>query len=88
MTSILENLYHGNIGFDARDFGPDSPFAKAAHRKRDSIEKLMDKLNDHEKELFEQYLDAQCDMEDMSRYETYTETLKFSIRLMAELYSP
>ena len=86
MPSILEDLYHGNIGFDSGWHEPDSPFAKAARKKHDRLEQLMTTLSDVEKERFEQYLDAQADVEDIARYSTYAKSLKFGIQLMAELY--
>lgn len=86
MQDILEELYMGNIGFDAGHYPQDSPFVKAARRKHDSLEKLMASLNDSEKELFEQYTDAQGDIEGITRYDTYAAALKFGILLMAEIF--
>lgn len=57
----------GNIGFDSGRYGPDSPFVQAACRKLDSMEKLDATLNEAEKELFEQYCDAQGDIEGITR---------------------
>ena len=85
MRSSLEELYMGNIGFDAGYYGQNSPFVKAAKRKLDSMEKLSASLNDAEKELFEQYCDAQGDIEGITRYDTYTNALKFGILLMIEI---
>lgn len=85
MRSILEELYMGNIGFDAGYYAQNSPFVKAAKRKLESMEKLSAALNDTEKELFEQYCDAQADIEGITRYDTYTRALKFGILLMAEI---
>jgi len=86
MQSMLEDLYCGNIGFDSGYYGQDTPFVKAARKKHDSLEKLMATLGDGEKELFEQYCDAQGDMESITRYATYATTLQFGIRLMVELF--
>ena len=36
MQNRLEELYVGNVGFDAGDYGKNSPFAKAARRKLNS----------------------------------------------------
>lgn len=86
MKSILEELYMGNIGFDVGYYGQNSPFVKAARRKHDSMEKLSVLLNETEKELFEQYCEAQSDMDGITRYDTYTSALKFGILLMAEIF--
>ncbi len=86
MKSILEELYMGNIRFDAGYYGQNSPFVKAAERKLDSMEKLAASLNEAEKKLFEQYCDAQGDIEDITRYDTFTSALKFGILLMIEIF--
>lgn len=84
MQSILEERYTGNIGFDAGYSPQNSPFVKAAKRKLDSMEKLNAMLDDTGKELFDTYCDAQGDIEGITRYDTYTDALKFGILLMAE----
>ena len=83
---MLEDLYMGNVGFDAGYYSQNSPFVKAARRKLDSMEKLSASLNEAEKELFEQYCDAQADIEGITRYDTYTSALKFGILLMTEIF--
>ena len=85
MPSVLEELYHGNVGFDSRHYGANSPFVKAARVQHDSMEALMATLGNSEKELFEQYCEARGDIEGITRYDTYAEALKFGILLMAEL---
>ncbi len=85
MKSILEELYMGNIGFDAGYYGQNSPFVRAARRKLDSMEKLLASLNDTEKELFEQYCGAQSAIDGITRYDTYVNALKFGILLMIEI---
>ena len=87
MMNILEELYMGNIGFDSGHYGQNSPFVKAAKRKLDSMEQLSATLNDSEKELFEQYCDAQADIEGITRYDTFTSALKFGILLMVEIFA-
>ncbi len=86
MNSILEELYMGNISFDSGQYGPNSPFVKAAKRKVDSMEQLAATLNEAEKELFEQYCEAEGDIEGITRYDTYTRALKFGILLMIEVF--
>ena len=86
MQNVLEELYMGNVDFDAGYYGQNSPFVKAARKRHDSLEKLMATLNDTEKELFEQYCEAVGDIEGISRYDTYTSALKFGILLMVEIF--
>lgn len=86
MESILRELYHGNIRPDSRIYGQDSPFVKAARLKHDNLEKLMTVLNDSEKEIFEQYCEAQGEIEGITRYDTFTYALKFGMLLMVEVF--
>ena len=85
MNSILEQLYMGNIGFDSGQHSPDSPFVAAAKRKLENMEKLTATLNDSQKELFENFCDAQSDIEGIMRYGTFTNTLKFGTLFMMEI---
>ena len=86
MRSILEELYMGNIGFDSGYYAPSSPFVRAARVKHDSMEKLMASLGNTEKELFEQYCEAEGDIQGITRYDTFTGALKFGILLMIEIF--
>ena len=85
MESILKNLYHGNIGFDSWNYAKDSPFVKAAQKKLDNMTALTSLLNDSQKELFNGYVSAQGDIEAITRYDTFVESLKFGILLMIEI---
>ena len=87
MKSILEELYMGNVGFDSWNYGKDSPFVKAARKKADNMKALTETLDDSQKELFEGYIDAQGDIEAITRYDTYVATLKFGILLMIEIFA-
>jgi len=86
MQSILEQLYCGNICSDSKRYSPDSPFVEAAHLKSRNLDKLMERLDDSEKELFEKYCDAQSEIEGITRYDTFTYALKFGILLMAKVF--
>jgi hypothetical protein len=86
MKSIIEELFNSNIRPDARIYGKDSPFVQAARVKSESLEKLTAALDDSEKELFDAYCDAQGEIEDISRYDTFTYALRFGILLMAEVF--
>ena len=85
MKNILDELYMGNIGFDSGYYRKNSPFVKAAQRKMDNMEKLTATLNDYQRELFDNYCDAQGDIEGITRYDTYTTALKFGVLFMMEI---
>lgn len=86
MQSMIEQLYYGGIQFDTRYYGKGSPFVHTAKKKAESYDKLITLLNDTEKALLEQFCAAQADIEDIVRYDIYTETLRFGVRLMAEVF--
>ena len=83
--TLLRELYLGNIGFDIRRHDPDSAFVKASRKKIDSLEALMETLDDSQKELLENYCDAQYDMEGMTRYDIFTDALRFRVLFMVEI---
>ena len=85
MKSILDELYIGNIGFDSWNYSKDSPFVKAAQKKADNMTALTATFNDTQKELFENYIDAQGDIESITRYDTYVASIKFGVLLMMEI---
>ncbi|MCL2572219.1 MAG: hypothetical protein FWE11_07430 [Defluviitaleaceae bacterium] len=86
MTSILEELYKGNLGFDSWNYGKDSPFVKAAQKKMENMTALAETLNDSLNELLNGYIEAQGDIEAITRYDTYVASLKFGILLMIEIF--
>ena len=85
--NILEELYYGNIYPDSRVYSPNSPFVEAERLKNKNLDKLMSILNDEGKVTFEKYCDAESDIENITRYDTYTYALKFGILLMAEIFT-
>jgi len=87
MNNVIKELYHGNLGFDSWNYGKDSPFVKAAQKKANNMEALMKAFDDSQKELFEGYIDAQGDIEAITRYDTFVEALKFGILLMIAVYT-
>ena len=86
MKSIFHELYLGNIAFDGVHYDSNSPFVKAAKKKMESYEQLEQTLNDSQKELLETFLDAQSDIEDISRKGLFASALKFGVLLMVEVF--
>ena len=85
MKSILEELYAGNIRPDSRIYEKDSPFVKVAHVKKESLDKLMETMNEIQKELFETYTDAQGEIEGITRYDTFIYSFILGSSLMMEI---
>ena len=87
MNNILDELYMGNLGFDSHYYDENSPFVKAAKKKLNCQEKLMSLLDEEGKELFEEYTDAQGEMEEITHYQIYLDALKFGILFMHEIFT-
>lgn len=85
MQSIFEELYHGNIRPDSRIYAKDSPFVKAAHVKKESMDKLMETMNETQKELFEVYADAEGEIDGITRYDIFTYSFILGSSLMMEI---
>jgi hypothetical protein len=47
---------------------------------------LTETLDDSQKELLNGYIEAQGDIESITRYDTYVASLKFGILLMVEIF--
>ena len=58
---------------------------KAVERKLENMENLTATLSDYQKELFENHCDAQGDIEAITRYDTFTASLRFGALLMIEM---
>ncbi len=86
MRSVLEELYYGNIHGDSRMYAKDSAFVQAAKRKVKHMNALAEMLDEQGKEEFDQYCDAQGDIEGITRYDTFTYALKLGILLMTEVF--
>ena len=86
MNSVLEELFNGNICSEDKNGEQDSTLKKAIHFKQINFDKLMAVLNEPEREIFEKYLDAQNNVEDITRYNTFTYALKFGVLFMTEIF--
>ncbi len=86
MRSIIEELYYGNIHGDSRMYAQDSAFVQAAKRKVKHMNALTEILDEQGKEEFDQYCEAQGDIEGITRYDTFTYALKLGILLMTEVF--
>lgn len=87
MQSIIEELYYGNIRPNSKRYGKDSPFMEAVQLRERNKTRLLELLNETEKEIFEKYCDAHGDIEDITRYDTFSYALKFGILLMVEIFT-
>lgn len=86
MQSLLEELYDGNIHFSDRGHTRDARFAETEYLIKINHEKLVETLTEPQKERFEKYCDARDEMEALERFSTFSQSLRFGVLLMAEVY--
>lgn len=84
MKSILEELFYGNIRVDSGMIDPDSPYGHAIRQRIESKEKLLEHIDETEKEIFEAYADAQDDIESIARLEKFRAGFRLGALLMLE----
>jgi len=85
MSNIFEELYKGNIGFDSWNYGKESPFVKAAKKKLDNMTALTATLDDSQKKLLDGYVEAQGDIEAITRYDSNRIKIGITIGLQIKL---
>lgn len=87
MSSIIEQLYLGNVRPDSFLYSDDSSLSKAINHKGKCMEELTTKLDDSAKELFNKYCNAQADVDDITQYGTFSYALKLGALLMVEIFT-
>ena len=87
MKSILEELYFGSIHQNFELHAKDPAYAEASQLKEINYEKLLDMLNESEKERFEKFLDADGELKGIEHYNTFTYAFKFGALLMIEIFA-
>lgn len=85
MSSIIEQLYLGNVRPDSFLYSDDSSLNEAIKYKSKCMEELTAKLDNTAKELFNNYCNAQADVDDITQYGTFTYALKLGALLMIEI---
>ena len=84
---ILEELYYGNIRPDVTFYDKDSQFVELARLREKNREKLLESLNESEKEIFEKFNAAQAEIDGITHYEKFTYGFKLGTLLMAEIFT-
>ena len=84
--NILEELYRGNMGYNAMPYPQNAEYAEAVSFRECNLEKLMEKLDDEGKEIFQKFIEAQRDAEGFTLTDTFAHGLKLGVRLMTEVF--
>ena len=82
---ILEDLYLGDIHPNERFFKRNSQYAKALDEVVKVGDALTDSLNEEEKKLFEDFMDAQREITVLTDCETFCYAFKLGAKIMLDV---
>ena len=86
MSSILEEFAYGNISPEVRFFKRNSQYGRAMRALSDNEEKLLAKLNDDEKIIFQKYVDAQGEVNLLTAADNLVYGFKLGLTMTAEAF--
>ena len=82
---ILEDLYTGNVRPGERSFRQNSQYSRALAQAVESGDALIKSLTEEQKKLFEEYMDAQREVNILTDCETFIYALKLGAKLMLDV---
>ncbi len=82
---ILEDLYVGDVRPNERFFKRNSQYAKALDEVVNVGDALTAKLNENEKKLFEDFMDAQREVNVLTDCETFCYAFKLGAKIMMDV---
>lgn len=82
---ILEDLYVGDIRPNERSFKRNSQYAEAMDELVRVGDELAAKLNEEEKELFEDFMDAQREVTVLTDCETFCFAFRLGAKIMMDV---
>lgn len=86
MQSILEEFAYGNISPEVRFFKRNSQYGKAVEVLSYNEEKLIAKLNEEDKSLFEKYVEAQGEINRLTAIDNLLYGYKLGLIMTAEAF--
>lgn len=86
MRSILEEFAYGNISPEIRFFKRDSAYGQTMDAVVGSEKKLLARLEENEKELFEKYVDAQGELNRLTAVDNLIHGYKLCFLMTAEAF--
>ena len=86
MSSIIEDLYYGNIPLSERGFRRTSEYAHVLQLATRNEEKLIETLDEAQKETFGKFKDNTSELTSMTELTAFTLGFKLGLRLTAEAY--
>ncbi len=86
MASILEEFAYGNISPEVQFFKKDSAFGKAMELVSRNEQKLIDRLGAEDKEIFQKYIDAQGEVNQLTAVKNLIYGYKLGLIMTAEAF--
>ena len=83
---ILEEFFYGNISPEAQCFKRDSEYGEVMRVISRIEEKLLDRLNEEEKELLQKYTDAQMELNQLTAIKSQMYGFKLALLMTAEAF--
>ena len=83
---ILEDLYTGNVRPGERSFRQNSQYSRALAQAVESGDALIKSLTEEQKKLFEEYMDAQREVNILTDCETFIYALKLEAKHIRTLW--
>ncbi len=82
---ILEDLYLGDVRPSERSFRRNSQYAKALDELVKAGDSLIDTLTEKQKEMFEDYMTAQREVNVLTDCETFIHSFRLAARIMIDV---
>ena len=86
MRSILEAFAYGNMSPNAQACERHADYGDALRARSRNEEKLLEKLNEDEKVIFEKYMDAQDEVQQLTAVHNWIDGYKLGLLLTAEVF--
>ena len=87
MRSILEEFAYGNIPLKNQGFTSNSMYGQAVHSVSANEEKLLHILSSGEKIMFQKYIDAQGEVNELTAIRNFIYGYKLGVLMTAEAFS-
>ena len=86
MKSILEEFAYGNISPEVQTFKRNSELGQAMRAASKGEERLLGKLNGEEKAIFQKYIDAQSEVNQLTAVKNLIYGYKLGLLMTAEAF--
>ena len=86
MQSILEEFAYGNVSPEVQFFKRNSRYGEAMEALAINEEKLLGKLNGDEREIFQKFVDAQGEVNELTAVENLIYGFKLGLIMTAEAF--